>query len=109
MARQGPEARLIAKCRKAGHDAYGSRLVIVKYHGDMMGEAGVSDLLCCLDGVFVAIEMKAPGKKNTVTLKQQAFMNRIELAGGFTAVCDSVEGFLETLAQVAERSGRIGL
>ena len=60
MARQGPEARLITRMRRAGKDRYGKRLVQVKYHGSAMGEAGVHDLLGTLDGVFVSIEVKAP-------------------------------------------------
>ena len=60
MARQGPEARLITRMRRAGKDRYGKRLVQVKYHGSAMGEAGVHDLLGTLDGVFVSVEVKAP-------------------------------------------------
>lgn len=103
----GPEALLIKKAREAGQKKYGSRLVIIKYHGSQFGEAGVSDLLCCLDGVFVAIEMKAPGKKNTTTLKQEAFMLRVRTAGGITAVCDSVEEFLETLTLAEHKASRL--
>lgn len=104
MGSQGPEAKLIAQCRKAGQEKYGTRLVIVKYHGSQFGEAGVSDLLCVLDGVFVAAEAKAPGRLNTVTLKQTAFMRRVEAAGGIAVAFDSVEVFLETLVKAEYRA-----
>lgn len=99
MSRQGPEAKLITKMRDKAREKYGERLVIIKYHGSQFGEAGVSDLLCCLDGRFVAVEVKTPVGK--VTPKQLAFGHRVNLAEGFFAVCRTVEEFLETLA-VAE-------
>lgn len=98
----GPETQLIRKMRVAGKTKYGSRLVVVKYHGSQFGEAGVSDLLCCLDGNFLAIEVKHPGTthgRKGATLKQQAFGNRVNAAGGTFAVCYSVEDFLETLQE----------
>lgn len=104
MGRAGPETRLVRSMRLAGRAEYGSRLVVVKYHGNEYSEAGVSDLLCCLDGVFVAVEAKVSG--NSPTLKQRAFGQRIESAGGVFAVCYSVEEFLETLAQAAEQAAR---
>lgn len=103
MGRPGPETRLVAKMRKAGQEEYGKRLVVVKYHGGAYSEAGVSDLLCCIDGVFVAVEVKA-GTAYGVTVKQQAFLDRITSAGGVAAVCKSVEEFLETLEYAASRN-----
>lgn len=102
MGRSGPEAALIKKMKDAGEAAYGSRLVIIKYHGSQYSEAGVSDLLCCLDGVFVACEAKAPGKIHTATRKQLAFGQRVLTAGGLFAVCDSVEAFMDLLRQVEQ-------
>ena len=103
MGKPGPETKLVKKMRDAGAAKYGNRLVIVKYHGSAYSEAGVSDLLCCLDGVFVAVEVKA-GTKYGVTLKQQAFLNRVRAAGGIDEVCNSVEEFLETLRRAAEHA-----
>lgn len=107
MSKPGPETRLVKKMRDAGRDKYGERLVTVKYHGSQFGEAGVSDLLCVLDGVFVAVEVKAPepygGSVERAitegpTEKQKAFGARVARAGGIFAVCADVPGFLETLA-----------
>lgn len=111
MAKPGPETRLVRKMRKAGRDKYGTRLVTIKYHGSAVSEAGVSDLLCCLDGVFIAVEAKAPESyggsveralAEGPSLKQRAFLARIERAGGVPAVCATVEQFLETLAYAEE-------
>lgn len=113
--KQGPETKLVKRMRDAAQEIYGSRLVTVKYHGDMMGEAGVSDLLCVLDGVFIAVEVKAPesypvrGKPSVEkalaegpTPKQRAFGQRVTRAGGVFDVCADVPGFLETLAGAVE-------
>lgn len=107
MGKQGPEAKAIAKMRDAGKAAYGSRLVIIKYHGSQFGEAGVADLLCCIDGVFVAVEAKAPNGHHPVTDKQAAFGGRVQRAGGIWAVCRTPEEFLETLATAASGLGAL--
>lgn len=110
MGKSGPETRLVAKMRTAGREAYGDRLVTIKYHGSQFGEAGVSDLLCVLDGIFVAAEVKAPESygnsvekavETGATVKQHAFINRVVKAGGVGGVVASVEGFI-ALLHVAE-------
>ena len=57
---------------------------VVKYHGDAYSVAGVPDLLCCLDGRFVGIEVKAddgePSELQIWTVKQ------IRKAGGVAVV-----------------------
>lgn len=108
MGRPGPEAQLITKMRKAAQLKYRKRLVIVKYHGNEYSEAGVSDLLCCFDGVFVAVEVKAPYEAKTghgVSMKQAAFMDRVAEAGGYVAVVRSVEQFLAVFDALEAVSG----
>lgn len=103
----GPETKLVKKIRDAAHAEYGKRLVDIKYHGSQFGEAGVSDLLCCLDGVFVAIEVKAPESYgNSVdralelgpTVKQRLFVGRVLAAGGCGGFAATVEQAMEILA-----------
>lgn len=109
MGKAGPETRLVKKMKDAGKAKYGEGLVIVTYHGGPFTEAGVSDLLCCLNGHFGAAEVKAPeAYGNSVekalekgpTVKQLAFLSRINKAGGIACVVADVPGFmafLETL------------
>lgn len=110
MGKPGPETRLVAKMRAAGKAAYGSRLVQIKYHGNEFGEAGVSDLLDCLDGVFVAAEVKAPESyggsveralAEGPTRKQRAFIARIRKSGGVAGVVATVEQYMALLAEAA--------
>lgn len=105
MSKPGPETRLIKKMRDAGTAEYGDRLVTVKYNG-LYGEVGVSDLLCVLDGVFIACEVKAPESySNSVeralekgpTVKQRLFVGRVLKAGGCAGFAATVEQFMETL------------
>lgn len=45
---------------------------------------GVSDIIVCLDGLFIAIECKAGTK--TATELQKLFLNRVEDNGGLAVV-----------------------
>jgi len=57
---------------------------VIKYHGSAMNEAGVSDLLVCLKGQFIALEIKMEGKKPRPN--QIAFIESIIKAGGKAGV-----------------------
>lgn len=113
MSKSGPETKLVAKMRKAGAEKYGDRLVLTKYHGSQFGEAGVSDLLGTLDGVFLAIEVKAPESyggsveralRDGPTVKQRLYVNRVLTAGGCAGFAATVEQFMDILDH-AEGSG----
>ena len=62
-----------------------------------MGVVGVPDFICCANGRFVAIETKAPGKKNTLTANQQQRIKEILAAGGTAVVIDDVSQLDEVL------------
>lgn len=99
------ESELVAKMRKAAVAEYGSRIMVVKYHGSQFSQAGVSDLLVCLDGLFAAVEVKDPRSHNdnadrardAATPKQLKFIEDVQFAGGSAAVCVTVEEFMEFL------------
>jgi hypothetical protein len=59
--------------------------------GSPFGKRGL-DRYCCINGRFVAIEVKAPGEKPTKL--QLRTMFEINAAGGRAFWCDSFEGFL---------------
>jgi hypothetical protein len=70
-----------------------------KSHGDVwyympvqngMGVTGIPDFICCIGGLFLAIETKAPGKLSTVTANQQRHIDGIRKASGSALVlCDT--------------------
>lgn len=112
MGKPGPETKLIAKMRKAGAEAYGDRLVVIKQHGGQFSEVGVSDLLCVLDGVFIAAEVKAPESygnsvqravETGATIKQQLFLRKVIKADGVGGVVADVPGFMALLMQAELR------
>ena len=56
----------------------------VKYHGNYYSENGTPDILACVNGYFLAIEVKAPeGKASELQLAKIA---EIRKAGGFAYV-----------------------
>lgn len=58
--------------------------------GTGFGNSGVPDFICCWGGKFLAIETKAPGKRNNTTAMQDAQIMGIHKAGGAAVVIDDV-------------------
>lgn len=56
----------------------------VKFHGNMYTRDGVPDLLCCIRGKFIAIEVK--GSKGQPSKLQLYEIEKIKKAGGFAGV-----------------------
>lgn len=61
------------------------------------GKVGIPDIICCVDGKFLAIETKAPGKRNNTTPNQDARINEIRAAKGWALVVDDVQQVKEFL------------
>jgi hypothetical protein len=94
-----PEGKVKDKC-KALLKRYGAWFFMPVQSG--YGVAGVPDLLVCLppNGLFVAVETKAPGKMNTLRPAQKMQIEGIKQAGGYALVVDSAEllsDFLKSL------------
>jgi hypothetical protein len=62
-----------------------------------MGRVGCPDILACYNGMFIAIETKAPGKRASVTPNQQREIADIQTANGLALVVDDVEQVKEAL------------
>lgn len=50
------------------------------------GRSGVSDVLGCVRGWFIALEFKAPEGKHPVTSTQRAYLLNIDSAGGLAYI-----------------------
>lgn len=61
----------------------------MKVHGDLFQKAGVPDILACINGRFVGIEVKRPGGK--VSALQEYNIEQIRASGGVAFVATSVE------------------
>jgi hypothetical protein len=64
------------------------------------GKVGIPDIICCYGGKFLAIETKAPGKRNNTTPNQDARINEIRAAKGWALVVDDVQQVKEFLDDV---------
>lgn len=71
-----------------------------KIHGHGGQKRGISDFLTCYKGWFLAIEVKAPGKEDTVTELQAKFLADVEKAGGFGLVASSVKQVRDLLDHI---------
>jgi len=60
-----------------------------KTHGDIYGPAGLPDLVCCINGRFVAFEVKTPSGK--LTKLQETTLQRIQRAGGYASKVTSLQ------------------
>jgi hypothetical protein len=72
---------------------------VVKTHGSPH-LAGLPDILVCYRGRFIALEVKKPDTRGTVTPRQQAFLDQIAAAGGYVDVPVSVTEALTVLDRV---------
>lgn len=68
-----------------------------KNHGSAGSRIGTPDIYACVRGRFVAFEVKATGKKATVTPAQKRVLNEVRSAGGLSHVVDSVDDVLALL------------
>lgn len=94
-----PEGKLVASIKKLIADHEGR---CFKIHGNDDGfqEIGIPDLLVCLAGRFVGIEVKQPGEP--LRPRQRKVLNEIFAAGGVAAVCETV-GQVAVLLQVLKK------
>jgi len=70
-----------------------------KIHGGQF-QRGVPDLLGCYRSIFIAIEMKLPGKERTLTDNQAMNLRKVRKAGGIARVCTSVTQANRILDQI---------
>lgn len=70
---------------------------VLKVVGSAIQASGVPDILMCINGRFVAVELKRPDGKGRVSDIQKAQTERIQRAGGVAVVVNSFEGFKEVV------------
>lgn len=62
-------------------------------------KAGVSDILACIKGRFVAIEVKKPGNKPSKL--QENFINGVNSIGGLAFWADNLDDVKEKLKELS--------
>ena len=76
-----PEKKVKNQCRKVLDELKASHFPPAT---GGYGKSGVSDIVACIDGLFVAIECKAG--KNKPTPLQEAYLDQVRAAGGVALV-----------------------
>ena len=88
MKESDHQTKVVDWLRAEGHYA-------VVIHADEMQERGISDILACITGVFVAIEMKMPGEK--LSTIQKYHLAKVIEAGGKAFVAYNLQGVITGL------------
>jgi len=92
------EKRLVDKIVKALRER---GVWVYKTHGGAYTRAGVPDLLLCVDGWFVGMEIKLPGCQPTK--RQQYEHDQIQAAGGVAIVITSTDEALATVDRLRDK------
>lgn len=69
-----------------------------KVHGSIFQPSGIPDILACINGKFVAIEVKR-SEGGIISPLQKAQIQKIKENGGIAGVACSMEEFLEILKE----------
>ena len=88
--RMQPEYRIVKKIRDALH-AHGA--FVFKVHGGPHMMAGLPDLIVCMKGQFIGVEVKTPD--GVLSQRQRYVHNMIRSAGGKVIVATSVDDVRE--------------
>jgi hypothetical protein len=102
-----PETEWLRFVRQRLRLAFGPSIRMIKVMGGLGQEPGISDLICCIQGRAVAIELKTPGGRYGVTGKQQAFLESWSRAGGVALVIDSPDSLEALIKQFTAVQGRL--
>lgn len=62
-----------------------------KTHGNSFQSAGIPDIVGCINGRFIGVEVKLPGKEKSLTKLQQHTINLINIAGGIAFMSSDVD------------------
>lgn len=96
---KGPEGQYVTRLLGELRKLPGSRWW--KTHGGPWQEPGIPDIVGCLRGRMVAVEVKVKG--NTTTPKQEAFLRSLSAAGALTAIVFTSADPAAVVRQIVER------
>jgi Holliday junction resolvase len=73
---------------------------VIKQHGNAFTKPGIPDLICCINGIFVAIEVKAA--KGITSNAQKVHLSNINKSGGIGIIAKG-EKALQHVLEVLKR------
>lgn len=74
-----------------------------KIHGGTYQSRGLPDIIGCYNGAFFGLEVKLPGKEQTLTLLQAKKLQDIKDAGGIAAMVTSVNEAIKVVKRGYKR------
>jgi hypothetical protein len=77
--------------------------LVVSFPSNAMTGEGTSDLLVCLCGLFLGVEIKTPG--DDLSPSQRRFRKRVERAGGLFVEARSIEQVVREVATWLHEKG----
>ena len=75
--------------------------VAFKVHGGHFATPGISDVICCLNGKFIALEVKQPSRLKNVSKAQQLFLDNVSKSGGLSRVVSSLTDVVDLVNDLA--------
>ena len=87
--------------------AFGPHCRLIKIMGGLGQEPGIADLIGCIQGRAVAIELKTPGGRHKLSPQQTDFLASWSAAGGIAVVIDSPESLEGFVGHFKEIQGRL--
>lgn len=94
-----PEGRLQQRIQKRLSEL---GVFVFKVHGSALMMAGLPDLICCVDGKFLGLEVKTPQTLDNVSAIQSYRHGQIRAAEGRCEVVASVEDVDRIIASMRE-------
>lgn len=73
-----------------------------KFFANAMTKTGVPDIIACIHGKFVGIEVKNPNGKGVISPLQQLTCDEINKQGGKAIIVDSFDKYLKFYEEVIE-------
>ena len=100
------EKAVQAKIVKAITKKYGADAWLYKVHGGPYARSGVPDLLLCVHGRFIALEVKRPSS-GRVSKLQEIETKKINAAGGMALVVTSADDALDWIECALRTTGYV--
>lgn len=91
------ESRLQLRVQKALRNEF-RQAYVRKIHGNEFQHAGIADLICCIEGYFLAIEVKMPGEELTDLQSNEVI--EVENAGGHYITARSPEDAIKWVRKI---------
>lgn len=80
-----------------------------KVHGGPTMMAGLPDIIACVEGIFLGLEVKTPQKRSNTSERQKYVHGLIGQAGGIVHVVCSVPEALEIVYRIRAHARESGL